>query len=215
MALTTKAGLKTAMQEYATRSDASDSVMDDFITLFEARANIDLKVRGTEVDTTLTGTIDQRTLTLPSDFMEPVALWLTTFGVEDDPLAPIIAGNYPLKHFSGVPEAWMINGSNIDLDKLCDQSHTFRFRYRMKGLDLNNTSPNYVLTNYPNVYLWGCLVEFSRWAKAWEQAAFYETMYQQAKNDVVWIQARSKSIAPLRVDEALIAAGGFNINTGE
>lgn len=215
MALSSLSDLKATVKKYRGRSDTEfNDLLDTFVTMFESRANAELEIRVAEVDTTLTGTTDSRSISLPSDFLEPIALFLTTYGVEEH-LAPIIAGNYALETSSGVPEAWMINGSNLDLDKPCDQAHTFRFRYRMKKLDLATTDPNWLLTNHPDVYLYGVLREAAIFAGDDGAAAGYEVLYTQAKDRVKWLEARSKAIAPLRVDAGLVAVTGFNINTGD
>lgn len=215
MAFSNLSDLKTEIQKYRGRSDtAFTDRLDGFVALFESRANVELPIRTAEVDTTLTGTIDSRSIPLPSDFLEPISLDLTTFGTEDH-LAPIIAGNYSLELTSGVPSVWMINGANLDLDKPCDQAHTFKFRYRMKRLDLATTDPNWLLTNHPDVYLYGCLREAAIFSQDDDAALRYENLYMQAKDRVAWLESRSKSVAPLRVDAGLVSASSFNINSGD
>ena len=214
MAITSYSTLKTAMATWIVRDDATDAQMSEFVSVFEARANVELPLRTAEVDTTLTGSTSSRQLTLPSDFLEPVALFLTTYGTQQK-LSPIISGNYELDTSNGPPSAWAINGSNIDLDCPCDQAHTFTFRYRMKLLNLASTDPNWLLTNHPNVYLWGSLVEFATWARDAEAISLYNGRYEDARDAVAWLTARSKATAPLRVDPALVAARSFNINSGD
>lgn len=214
MAITSYATLKTAMGTWVAREEVSDAQLSEFVSLFEARANVELPLRTAEVDTTLTGSTSSRQLTLPSDFLEPVALFLTTYGTQQQ-LSPIIAGNYELDTANGPPSAWAINGSNIDLDAPCDQAHTFTFRYRMKLLNLASTDPNWLLTNHPNVYLWGSLVEFATWIRDSNLISLFNGRYEEAREGVAWLAARSKANAPLRMDAALVAARSFNINSGD
>lgn len=216
MAFTSLDDLKSEIQNWSYNRDDSDFVaqLGNFVTLAESRLNVDLAITTAEVDTTLTGTTDSRSLTLPSDFLEPVALWLTTYGTQE-PLQMVIAGNVSNSTVSAPPTAWMINGSSIDLDSPCDQAHTFRFRYRMKLLDLATTSPNWLLTNHPDVYLFACLAEAADWSKENEEALKYEARYQSARARVGWLQSRAKSRAPLRVDAGLQRAHSFDINSGD
>ncbi|MDP3937083.1 MAG: hypothetical protein Q8R92_03000 [Deltaproteobacteria bacterium] len=216
MAITSLSELKTAVQNWNSgRADTTfTDRLDEFVSLAESRLNVELAVRTAEVDTSLAGTLDSREIALPSDFLEPVALFLTTFG-ERERLAPIVAGNYELGTTSGTPSAWMINGSNIDLDKPCDQAHTFSFRYRKKLFDLATTDPNWLLTNHPNVYLFAVLAEAANWEDDDAVALKYEARLRQAIAGVRWLQARSNSGAPLRTDAALVSVGGFNINSGD
>lgn len=214
MAITTLAELKTAVQNWRDRQDAAfTDRTGEFVTLAEARLNSLVPVRLAETNTTLTGTTDSREVALPTDFLEPIALFRTTGG-DQYRLAPIIAGSYELNTTSGWPEAWMINGSNIDLDKPCDQEHTFLFRYRKKLFDLGTTDPNWLLTNHPDVYLNATLVEACVFEGDDAGVALYESRLQQAMRRVRWLEARSKAVAKLRVDPALSTGGGaYNINS--
>lgn len=214
MAITSYATLKTAMPTWMARDDATDAQLSEFVAVFEGRANVELPIRTAEVNTTLTGSTSSRQLTLPSDFLEPVALFLTTFGTQQR-LSPIISGTYELDTSDSVPSAWAINGSNIDLDVPCDQAHTFTLRYRMKLLNLATTDPNWLLTNYPNVYLWGSLIEFATWDRDPDAINLYTARYEQARDGVAWLESRAKAMAPLRVDAALAAAPAFDINSGD
>lgn len=213
MAITSYAELQTAIQNWRDRSDTgfTDRV-PEFIALAEARLNRKAPVRLAETNTTLTGTTDSREIALPDDFLEPIALFLTTSG-QQERLAPIIAGNYALTTTSGWPEAWMINGSNIDLNCPCDQAHTFLLRYRKRLFDLANTDPNWLLTNHPDVYLWGSLVEAANWEDDDAAIAKYEVRLKRAEAEVRWMEARSKAVAPMRVDPALASVGRWNINS--
>lgn len=217
MAITSLATLKTAVQERRDRTDAAfTNRLDEFVSLCEKRIIRKAgNVRTSKVaDATLTATIDSRDIALPSDFLEPYSLFLTTFGSQDA-MAPIVGGNYELSLVSGTPEAWLINGANISLDKPADQAHSFVFWYRKKLFDLATTDPNWMLTNHEDVYLWGCLREACIFENDNDGVLKYETLFREALRDVNWLEGRSKSIAPLRVDAGLASVGGFNINSGD
>src|SRR4051812_21707199 len=144
MSVSTYTELQTAVQTWLDRTDLS-SVAADFITLAESRLNRVLSSsRLNLVDGSLTGSTSSRSVALPTGFVEPIALFLTTFGVRTM-LAPKVAGTFEYGTTSGVPSAWCINGSNIDLDVPCDQAHTFSFRYRKK-LDIASDTTNWLLT---------------------------------------------------------------------
>ena len=131
MAISTYAELKTAIATWLERSGDSAVTGNaaDFVTLAESRLNRSLSLRAMETETTLTGTVSSRQLTLPSDYVEPKSLFLTTFGTQDW-LRPFLAGTETLGTTNGTPTAWTINGTAIDLDRPCDQAHSFLFRYR-------------------------------------------------------------------------------------
>jgi hypothetical protein len=215
MAIGTYSQLKTAIETWMARSSDTEisGNATDLVTLAEDRLNRDLPLRVNYTDTTLTGTAGSRALTLPSDFYEPVALWLTTFSVRTM-LTPFIAGNVEVTTTRGTPQAWCINGTGIDLDILCDQAHTFLFRYRKSFALSDSATTNWLLTNHPSVYLQACLLEAELLAKDWEAAAIRESILTKMIDAIAWKDARNLALAPLATDAALVGNTGFNINTG-
>jgi len=215
MAIGTYSQLKTALETWLSRS--GDTTISgnaaDFVTLAEARINRDLPLRMMQTTTTLTGTAGVRTVALPSDFIEPYALFLTTFGVQQM-LTPMVAGNFEYSTGTAAPVAWCINGSNIELDKLSDQAHTYSFRYR-KPFALSDAAPtNWLLTNHPDCYLSACIVEAAMLTQDMDKIAVWEQRYKGAVDDIAYTDARSIALAPLQVDPSLMDRGFFNINTG-
>jgi len=215
MALGTYSQLKTAIETWMARSGDTEISGNsaDLVTLAEDRLNRDLPLRVNYTDGVLTGTAGLRTLTLPSDFYEPVALWLTTFGTRDM-LTPYIPGNVEADTTSGTPQAWGVNGTNIDLDVLCDQAHTFLFRYRKSFALSDSATTNWLLTNHPALYLQACLFEAEMLAKDFEAAAVRNQIVESMIEKIAWKDARSLALAPLMIDPALAGYDGFNINTG-
>jgi hypothetical protein len=214
MALSTYSELKSAIETWLARQGDTNisSNAADFVTLAEARLNRDLPLRVMHTTTTLTGTISSRAVALPSDFIEPIALFLTTFG-EEEMLKPLVAGNFEYRTTSGTPVAWCINGTNIDLDAPCDQAHTFSFRYR-KSFALSDAAPtNWLLTNHPDCYLSACMVEAGIFAED-ERASSWEQRLRSAIDSIAWVDARSISVGTLSVDPALRAPGRFDFATG-
>ena len=210
--------LQAEILSWMARTGDSDltSKAPDFIAFAEARLNRELPLRVMETDTTLTGTTSSRELALPTDFVEPIALHLTTYG-DQRWLRPFIAGSGPLMSYhttNGVPCAWTINGENIDLDTPCDQAHTFTFRYR-QSFALATTDPNWLLTNQPDLYLAASLVEAYQFQKNAEAVSLWEQRYQESKRQVIKVNGRSKGIARLVVDRGLRSVGGFDINSGD
>jgi hypothetical protein len=65
----------------------------DCIAMGESRLNRLLDLRMFRADATLTGTVSSRSLTLPTDFVEPIALFVTISGSRVA-LSPKIAGTF-------------------------------------------------------------------------------------------------------------------------
>ncbi len=205
MALGTFAQLKTALETWLER--AGDAAITanaaDCVTLAEARMNRDLiGLRMTTVnDATLTGTIGSRQLSLPTNYLAPVALWLTTDGGMEE-MIPLIIGNQSLSTTNGDPVAWGINADKIDLNCPCNAAHTFLFRYHKK-LDIAADTTNWLLTNYPDVYLYACLTEAAILLQDVQSASGYEVIYNQRKDQIKVAESANKRRALLRVDPAL------------
>lgn len=217
MAISTYAELKTAIANWLERSgDAAITAnAGDFIALAESRLNRSLTLRAMEAETTLTGSVSSRQLTLPSDFVEPKALFLTTFGSQDY-LRPFLAGTEPLGTTDGTPTAWTVNGAALDLDRPCDRAHTFLFRYRKSFALSDSATTNWLLTNHPDAYLFAALVEANIFLGDNETAVSWELRLKQSLDQIAEKEGRSKSRATLGVDPALMrTTGAFSITRGE
>lgn len=214
MAILTYSDLITAIAKYANRQDDASFVssVHEFIRLAESRLNRELALRVMEMDIPVTCASGGQTIGLPPDYVEPIALKLTTFGVVT-PLKMSVAGEMPLRQWGGVPTEWCINEGNIQLDGPCDQNHTFIFRYR-KAFNLSSAQPmNWLLKNHPDVYLAAALVWGNVFMFAPEMAAPWKSMLEEALNEIGWKEARSRT-GTLSVDPALARRRGFNIISG-
>lgn len=213
MSITNYTELQTAVQNWMDRSDLSGYAAD-YITLAESALNRNLPLNAMRVDVALTGSVGSRNPTpFPTDFVAPIALFLTTFGVRTK-LQPYIVGTVEVRTINGIPLAWGINGSAIDLDCPCDAAHTFLFRYR-KSFALSNANPtNWLLTNHPDIYLSATLVEAGAFTENGDFATAWQARLDRAVEEVKQKEARSLSLAPLRVDPMLSARGSFNIKSG-
>lgn len=214
MAISTYSDLLTAVAKYSWREGDSEfeSSAEDFIALGESRLNRELPLRVMETDAELTGTVGSRDIALPTLYVEPIALHLTTFGTSTR-LKPSVAGEMPLNMGNGVPSAWCINGENIQLDTPCDQAHTFTFRYRKSFKLSPSSSTNWLLTNHPDVYLAAALVWGGVFMAAPDLAAPWKIILDEAISEIGWKEARSR-VGTLSVDPALAARSGFNIISG-
>lgn len=215
MSIATYSELQTAVQNWLDDTSIS-SFVPDFITLGESRINRDLdKIRVSWTTGSLTGTQSSRSIALPTLFVEPRSLMLTTSG-EQVMLTPFVAGTMELRTSDGTPRAWCINGTNIDLDCPCDQAHTFLFRYRLKWA-IATTLTSWLLTNHPDVYFFASMIEAESYRQNNDEALKYEVRYRAAVDEVNRKEARNESNVPLLVDAALLPEvyGSFNYTLGE
>lgn len=213
MALATYTDLQQALQNYAKVADLAIFV-PDAIAMAEAWLNREVPLREMWTDLSMSCTAGSRNpTTFPTDFREPGALWLTTFGVRSL-LKPYAPGTTEPGVAAGVPAQWAINGAAIDLDVPCNQSHTFIFRYR-KSFNLASVSTNVLLTRHPDLYLAAGMVEMlllaPEGADTDKELSKWMGLRDERKRKVAWEEARNISIAELSVDDAALPVGSYNI----
>jgi hypothetical protein len=205
MAITTYSELKTAIATWIARSGDSDISGNaaDFVALAEARMNRLLGLRAFRADTALTGTVDSRELSLPNDFVEPYSLHLTT-GTAHRELTPRHAAHMDYSESSGEPDEWAIKGTKIHLNRPCDEAHTFNLHYRQR-LALSDASPmNWLLTNHPDVYLWGALLAAGIFEMDAETGMSMKALFDEAMAELGNVDSRSQGIAEAQFDAALL-----------
>ena len=182
--ISTYSELKTSIANWLHRTDLA-AVIPDFITLAESRINRELALRINDVDLLLTVTPGSRFMPLPADYIAPYALYINTVTprkklVYKDMLDIKIG-------MQGWPDQWTINGANIEFDVSADSAHTFTFKYR-KGFALSDSTPaNWLLTNHPDIYLYGSLLEAAPYIIGDDRLGMFQNRY-----DLALVQIRSK-----------------------
>lgn len=159
MALSTYSELQTAVGSWLNRSDL-DTNIPDFIALAESSFNRVLRTRNQI--TRATSSVSEQFVALPSDLLELHNIQLNTSPVKrlqqvtmtkaDDLKSSIST--------SGTPAYFALTGSNIELIPTPDASQTLEIVYyaTIAALSDTNTS-NWLLTSYPDIYLYGTLVQ--------------------------------------------------------
>src|SRR5215203_5879461 len=216
MALSTKSLLKTEVSERLDNPSWYASRADNLLILAEARLNRLLDGRLGRADTALTGVVDSRELTLPTDFVEPVELWRLETTGERVELVPKTVSSLAYQATSGVPSAFAINNDAIDLDCPCSSAITFKLHY-VQSLSLTlDADTNWLLSSSPDAYLLALLIEAHAFRGNVQEAALWDQRLQETIEALNWRDARSDAQATLSVDPALMGRrAGFDINTGE
>lgn len=158
ISLTNYAGLQAAVIEIMERTGDTAFANNLPSAVLLAEASLNRELGAIETDTTLTGTVDNRRISLSSlSIVQPIALFLARTGYDEVELDQQADGTFPYRTTSDVPLIWSIDGTNIDFDCPLLEAYPFRFRYRQK-LALATTDPNWLLTNHPDVYLAATMV---------------------------------------------------------
>jgi len=203
MALATYDDLKTSALDWMTRSGQS-GVVEDWITLAEARLNRELGA--VETDASLTGTEDSRTIDISSlSMVQPVALFLAPVGEDEQEVTPRADGAFAYLDSSGRPRFWGIDGTNIDFDRPLDEAYPFRLHYRQR-FSLATSSTNWLLTNHPDIYLAAVLMWGAGYNEDFANGATWKAVLDEGIPDVRNSIAQSRR-GSLTVDRALATVG--------
>ena len=210
MALSNYTDLKAAVAQWMRRSDLTAEI-PDYITLAEKKIVKLLKIRGQETEVILTPNSGDSTVALPADYASPIALW----NGQDDPrtkINQVLADALEYDDTPGIPDYWAIDGADIRFDCRVDGAIPFAFRY-VKTFELSNANPtNFILTEWPDVYLYGALTEGFLAVFDEQRAAVWQGKFQSAIEVARATGNDSKKNIALRTE---MAAHRFNIYTGE
>ncbi len=214
MAISTFTELKASIASWLHRSDLT-TVIPDFITLLESRINRTLRLRTMESDNSLTLTSGTRTVALPSGYVEPISLALIISGEAYDYLDYRLPNQLPIDVNSSSarrPRMYAINGTNIEFPNLSDE--TYAMTFRMVGtFTLSDASPtNWLLTNHPDIYLFGSLLEATSYLNNDKRIPLWQMKYDLAVSEVRNKENRARSKSSL-VSDLPSTSGGYNIRS--
>lgn len=216
MALANYSDLKTSIADVLHRSNLTTKI-PDFIALAEASMNRVLRTRTMETDNSLSLSSGARTVALPSGYLEPISLRLVISGENRDHLTQVQHQQLNINTESTSarrPEYWAINGENIEFPNLADQAYTLSFRMLASSWALSDsTTTNWLLTNHPDLYLYGALIHAAPHIKDDARIPVWRSFHQEALQEVKRNAARSKSNISLRTDIPALSRGGYNVYT--
>jgi hypothetical protein len=174
MSISTYSELKTSIAGWLHRSDLTTSLAD-FITLSESKFN--RRLRTLDQETTFgPSTPTSYEITRPSDFKAFIRLWRTSDGGEvfSRSLTEVVSGQA-----AGVSAYYAIN---------------------RKVTALSDAAPtNWLLTAYPDLYLWAGLSEAAFYAKDLNAAAMWTERTDALIKEINGTSQRDKFSGPLRV----------------
>ena len=180
--ITTYTELTTAIGNWAARTDtAFTDQYDTFIDLTEAQ------LRGAPEDggyrgeiTRASGSVSTLTLAIPSDFLEPFRFEFTG---DSGGLVEFIGReqmSLATRNGNGKPRFWTVTDV-IEFDVTPDTGYPYELSYYANITALTGTaSTNTILTNYPQIYLSGCMFHAHRFLQDPEGAAHWGSQYRLA-----------------------------------
>ena len=181
MALASYSNLQTAVADWLNRDDLSSQI-PDFIRL--AEAEIRRILEADELRVVGTVSLDSGQVDLGSGVRNLESLALTTLG--SDGRVEIVT---PERLFwlrglfgqtAGIPRfAALVNG-DILTAPIPDTTYTADVVYSAALVPLETTSPNWLLTNHPDVYLYGALLASAPFIREDERLSVWQTLFDRA-----------------------------------
>jgi hypothetical protein len=181
MALSTFSELKTSLANWLHRSGLT-STIPDFITLCETDFNRRLRIAQMEVRSS--ASFDEAYENLPTDFLElreikidsstPVSLTYVT------PQYMTEVYGTPI---SGTPAHYTIVDTTIKLDAIPGSDVEIAYYVKLDALS-DDEPTNWMLTNHPDVYLYGSLAAAEPFLKNDKRLAVWKTLYEAALKQV-------------------------------
>jgi len=196
MAISTKAELQTAVANWLNRSDLTDRI-PEFITLAEASFNRSLRTK--QMLSRSTATSAAQYISLPTDFLEmlnieltstspPKRLIYTTSDRSDD-------FRQQMRDKTGIPIYYTIEGDAIQLNPTPDTNKTIQINYYQKIpaiSGLADSGYNWLLTDYPDIYLYGTLMHASPYLMDPQSAAQWDGLLSRSMQELIASDDKSR-----------------------
>ena len=177
MSLANVSDLKTAIGDIGAKTYTT-AQLDRFIALAESRIVRDVKTSELELTTTMT--VDASSEALPADYAGLVRIKLNG---DYPPLDYIPSDSFHSRNaansVTGRPTAYTIEANNILFAPAPDDSYTATYTYFQKP-DLVTDTTNRLMTLYPDVYLFACMIEVADFEDDERNLVKYEQRYNTA-----------------------------------
>jgi hypothetical protein len=208
MALNNYSNLQTSIANFLARDDLTTEIVD-FVALTEADFNRRLRIRAMENSSSFT--IDSETETLPTGFLQA-----RSFVIPTNPktalqfMTPFHQAETQGSSETGKPRAYSIEGTNFRFSPTPDATYTATLVF-YKAFDALSVSvaTNHILTNHPDVYLYGALYFASTFIRGMDGQTVgqFKAQYESALQQVEMADEKDKYNAT-----PLVQRTGININ---
>lgn len=192
MAITTYAELKTAVGDWLNRSDL-DSVIPNFISLAEAQFNRSIRHR--KMVTRADATLDTPYFAVPNDWLQTIRFQLNT-----NPATPLLfvtpeqALEESMVYSAGQqPLFYTTIGQQFQVVPTPDTSYEAELLYYAKIPALSDSATtNWLLTESPDIYLYGALIQSAPYLKEDERINVWAGLYQRLIDDMMLADERAR-----------------------
>ena len=180
MALANYTDLLASVAGWANRTDLT-TIIPDFVALAEARIARDLRLRRQVTNAAISTVAATQSIALPTGFLEIENIGLSSASPQAvlSVVTPeILDRMYPPTFNAGQPVVYALLGDTILLGPTPDSVYTVSVDYYKLWDALTVTDTNWLLTNYPMVYLAGAMTEASLYLQDTDKVALWDARYR-------------------------------------
>jgi len=185
MAISNYTELKTAVANWLDRDDLTERI-PEFIALAEARFNRVLRLRSMETKETASTVAGQRNLALPTSYIQ-----MRNFQVNTSPLTtlsyvtPEIYDRVWGGSTTGTPKFYTILANEVSFGPIPASVQEVEMLFYKKFDNLSvTTTTNWLITNAPDIYLYGTMLEAEPFIMNDERVPLWAQALQQAVSDL-------------------------------
>jgi hypothetical protein len=196
MPLQTYSDLTTAIGNWLQRSDLA-ALLPNFVQLFEACANRRLRVRQQEATVALTPS--NGVVALPSDYLSWRRLTWTgnprqELGFVEPSWLQAAYPNVP----TDIPRVFTIEGGNIKTMPLDPGNVALELVYFQQIPSLAANSTNWLMSQHPDLYLFGALVEAQAYTVNAETAALWKARRDELFGEIETLSNKTRGPGAIR-----------------
>jgi len=175
-------GLQAVIADWLNRPDI-DGIIPELIKLAESKIVRDL--RHWRQQRRITTTLNEQFENLPGDFLQPINFYIDTAQGEKTLEFSSIGEINRRKRFaagiSGEPVVYTINSGQIEFTPAPDDDYPLTLVYYAKIPNLSaEADSNWLLTYYPDIYLYGSLMQAASYLNADDRVAVWAQLYGEA-----------------------------------
>lgn len=212
MTIATYDQLQTAIAAWVKRKDLSAQI-PDFIRLAEIRIKSTVDLRVLETTAELLTAPSSATIAIPADFKSPIALWIADINPQEQ-LNQLLPQAMPYNVTPNRPQYWCVDDHTIRFQCPADNAYPIKLRYSQL-FELSDANPtNYLLSDYPDVYLFGALCEAADYTQDSSNGPRWSNRFLDAVQRCNNQEASNNKNVPLVTEFAKSARQRFNIFRG-
>ena len=212
MALANYDNLKDAILTECSRNDSGFvSGLADFILRGEAVLNRRLRTHQMRATASVSLSGDASTASLPTGYLSDIDLY---YNSDKSQLTMATDGDlvYWGQTGSGQPRLYRVGSTVYEFERPADQAYTLKAVY-YKANNLTSDGTNWLLTNYPDAYLYASCFEAAASRQADKRMAIYKPVRDEIIEEINRLNSKTQGRVNMRHDSTLAKERRFNINT--